>query len=101
MSLIDVGKDAKRKGSVRPRDARRIDPVPEKLPPGAAKPQAKAVKPFGFSYEMGRFWRKPVSWCRYFQWFETERARDQSMQSFAKKMANREWYRNLRAERRA
>lgn len=101
MSWDDIGKAAKRKGTLRVNHARKLDPVPEKRPPGIAKPHSKVEKPFGYSYEMGAFWRKPPSWCRYFHWFETERARDQSMHDFKKKIAKRDWYRDVCAERRS
>jgi hypothetical protein len=97
MSYDHVGKAAKRKGVMRFNHVRKLDPVPEKRPPGVAKPHRKVEKPFGYSYEMGIFSR---SWRRYFQWFETEAARDQSMRALGKKIAGRDWCRDLRAERR-
>lgn len=100
---MDIGKSAKHMGQKHPRDLRRIDPVPLRQTP-AAKPHRKADKPFGFSYEEFRWWKKftsaGASWKRRFEWFATERAASQALRAFAHKHGSQEWYRDLRAERR-
>jgi hypothetical protein len=106
VSYLDVGKDAKRAGKTRPSVARKLDPVPEKHPPGAAKPHRKVEKPFGFSYEGWNWWRRFAAdnpfWKREYQWFKTEAARDQAMRSFAHRHGKDvKYYRDIRAERRS
>jgi hypothetical protein len=104
VSYLDVGKDAKRAGRVRPSVARRLDPVPEKHPPGVAKPHRKAEKPFGFSYEEQHWWVRLTGdrkvWKRRYSWFKSEQAASQALRAFAHKHGAQEWYRDLRAERR-
>jgi len=95
MSYYDVGKDAKRLGRVRPSDGRKTDPEPERATP-AAKPHRRVAKPYGYSYEVKWLWER--KWHRQFQWFETERARDQSLAAFRRKAEKWGWYRDLRPE---
>lgn len=104
MSYVDVGKDAKRAGRTKPSVARKLDPVPEKRPPGAAKPHRKAEKPFGFSYEEQWWWARYVgkepTWRRHYVWFRTKRQAEQSMRDFTRKWAGDKYFRDIRAETR-
>lgn len=87
MSYMDVGKEAKRQGVARPRDARKLDPKPPapKIPGKSAK-GPKVRKRFGFTYEY-RYtrgtseettrWRKETHWS----WYATAKQRDDAMRT--------------------
>jgi hypothetical protein len=81
VSYTDVGKEAKRTGKTLPRDARRLDPVPERKPPGAAKPHRKEDKPYGLEYSRRRLkfgntiWEAQV----HRKWFAKRSSRDQAL----------------------
>lgn len=62
----------------------------------------KPEKPFGYSYESKVWWSKSDErWTRHYVWFKTEDGRDKSMRALARKIAEWDWYRDLRAERRS
>jgi len=80
MRHVDVGKDAKHRGSLHPKNV----PLPADRPtPGAAK-RLKPEKNFGFTYERA-FWKG--KWEARRRWFKTERQRDQAFEKEAQHQA--------------
>lgn len=86
---IDVGKSAKALGSVRPRDARRVDPEP---PRGLSKARpTKAPKNFGVTLEQ-KHWRTKEWSRKAWSWHETAKRRDQALAALKKRAAS--WWGN-------
>lgn len=82
---IDVGKSAKALGSVRPRDARRIDPAPAR-PVSKANP-TKVHKAFGVSIEEKQ-WRTKEWTRKVWSWHETAKRRDQALAALKKRASS-------------
>jgi hypothetical protein len=91
---IGVGKLAKTKGSVHPRDARRID----QSPPRSRKAKPKSARPFGIQYESRdlRFVDGKIAdaWRQHEFWYETRTQRDQALKAFRHRYRDHNWYRN-------
>lgn len=100
---VDVGKFAKTKGSTRPRDARRADPVPPKATSKARKtPKAQGL--FGISYESKDLVRNEAGnidfqWTGRTRvyWYESRAQRDQALKSFQHRYKDSNFYRNHQA----
>lgn len=93
--MTEVGKAAKKMGTLKAAVLKKLDPQPEKPTPKRTVAR-KAAKHFGFSYEF-TFGR---NWTRWNEWFKTETARDQALAAFLKKNAQHEWIRDIRKEQR-
>ncbi len=93
--MSEVGKAAKRMGHVHPRVLRRTEVSPARVTP--AREVRTIAKPFGFSYECGLIGR----WRRSFEWFKTERSRDQALAIFERRHEGSRWFRAIRKEERA
>lgn len=78
MSYTDVGKDAKRKGTMHPKHARKTDPEPPRATP-KAKPHRKAKKPWGYTYETYWAFFGDRGWDKREKWFDRKASRDQSL----------------------
>jgi len=76
VNKIDVGKDAKLKGSVHPKNV----PVPEDKATPKAGQKRNRRKIFGYRYEYGILYskRKGVKWYPVRRWFEKASHRDQA-----------------------
>lgn len=90
---IDVGKDAKRSGAIKPSEARKVDGAK----PTRAAAGSKPDKPYGLEYEYRRFWPKNAQWKTERQWFKTAQQRDYAISRFwNSKLRWMEYYRDVR-----
>lgn len=71
-----MSKSDKRLGLMLPQDAKHPHPDTDKATP-KANPEAH-TKRFGYSHKYWQSWRGVMGHWRHYQWYRTERARDQA-----------------------
>jgi hypothetical protein len=90
------GKEAKRMGKPSPGEARGPQ-YPERLKVVGKKSEVEVpLRRWGYRYEYCfRWWDKGnEDWRKEERWFESEKARDQSLKVFEKRISAWLWYRN-------
>lgn len=80
---IDLGKDAKRAGALKPSTARKLEPSPPAAKLPAKAKGGKTRKPYGYTYQRRHRLDDRAKWrtVTHYQWYATKRQRDDAMKA--------------------